>query len=169
MKSISLVLLAAAAASAAQFSTGQAARLVIGQSTFTEGEQGAGQNLLGGVGGVAYANDMLFVADGNRVGAAPVNERVLIFKNLSGNLPQPTDELFYYTRCPVCIGGANVVLGQPDFNSTNIAVTQSGMRTPTAVASDGHVVAVADSDNNRVLIWNSIPTANGTPADVVVG
>ena len=43
------------------------------------------------------------------------------------------------------------------------------MRTPTAVASDGRVLAVADSDNNRVLIWNSIPSANGTPADVVVG
>jgi hypothetical protein len=169
MKSISLVLLAAAAASAAQFSTGQAARLVIGQSTFTEGEQGAGQNLLGGVGGVAYAADMLFVADSNRVGAAPVNERVLIFKNLSGNLPQPTDELLYSTRCPVCIGGADIVLGQPDFDSTNIAVTQSGMRTPTAVASDGRVIAVADSDNNRVLIWNSIPATSGAPADVVVG
>jgi uncharacterized protein (TIGR03437 family) len=169
MKSISLVLLAVAAASAADFSNGQAARLVIGQSTFTEGEQGAGQNLIGAVGGVAYAGDMLFVADGNRVGASPVNQRVLIFKNLSGNLPQPTDELFYYTRCPACIGGANVVLGQPDFTSTNIGVTQSTMRTPTAVASDGRVLAVADSDNNRVLIWNSIPSANGTPADVVVG
>jgi hypothetical protein len=86
MKSITLVLLAAVAASAADFTTGQAARLVIGQSTFTEGEQGAGQNLIGGVGGVAYANDMLFVADGNRIGAS-VNQRVLIFKNLSGNLP----------------------------------------------------------------------------------
>jgi uncharacterized protein (TIGR03437 family) len=169
MKSITLVLFAVVAASAADFSTGQAARLVIGQSTFTEGEQGAGQNLIGGVGGVAYANDMLFIADGNRIGASPVNQRVLIFKNLSGNLPKPTDELFYYTRCPACIGGADVVLGQPDFNSTNTGVTQTAMRTPTAVASDGQVLAVADSDNNRVLIWKSIPTSNGTPADVVVG
>jgi uncharacterized protein (TIGR03437 family) len=169
MKSISLVLLAVVAASAADFTTGQAARLVIGQSTFTEAEQGAGQNLIGGVGGVAYANDMLFVADGNRIGASPVNQRVLIFKNLSGNLPKPTDELFYYTRCPACIGGADVVLGQSDFNSTNTGVTQIAMRTPTAVASDGQVLAVADSDNNRVLIWKSIPTSNGTPADVVVG
>jgi phage tail sheath gpL-like len=169
MKSITLVLLAAVAASAADFYTGQAARLVIGQQTFTEAAQGAGQNLLGGVGGVAYAANTLFVADGNRIGASPVNQRVLIFKNLSGNLPQPTDELLYTTRCPVCIGGADVVLGQPDFSTTNIAVTQSGMRTPTAVASDGRVLAVADSDNNRVLIWNSIPTSNGAPADVVVG
>ena len=169
MKSITLVLLAVVAASAADFTTGQAARLVIGQSTFTEGEQGAGQNLIGGVGGVAYANDMLFVADGNRIGASPVNQRVLIFKNLSGNLPKPTDELLYYTRCPACIGGADVVLGQPDFTSTNTGLSQTAMRTPTAVATDGNILAVADSDNNRVLIWKSIPTANGIPADVVVG
>src|SRR5205814_4244016 len=87
----------------------------------------------------------------------------------SSNLPGPTDELQYYTRCPACIGGATVVLGQPDFNSTNTGLSQTLMRTPTAVATDGNVLAVADSDNNRVLIWKSIPTANGTPADVVVG
>lgn len=177
MKSITLVLLTAAAVSAADFSTGQAARLVIGQATFTEASQGADQNLLGGVGGVAYANDMLFVADGNRIGATPVNQRVLIYKALSSKIPKPTDELPYTPylslaanpRCPVCQGTADVVLGQTDFVSTNISVTQAGMRTPTAVASDGRVLAVADSDNNRVLIWNSIPSANGAPADVVVG
>src|SRR3981081_1429317 len=119
MKSITLVLLTAAAVSAADFSTGQAARLVIGQATFTEASQGADRNLVGGVGGVAYANDMLFVADGNRIGASPVNQRVLIFKNLSSTLPKATDELPYTpylseatnTRCPVCTGSADVVLG----------------------------------------------------------
>ena len=43
------------------------------------------------------------------------------------------------------------------------------MRNPSGVASDGHVVVVADTDNNRVLIWLSIPTQNGQAADVVVG
>ena len=28
---------------------------------------------------------------------------------------------------------------------------------------------VADTDNNRVLIWNSIPTTNGANADLVLG
>jgi hypothetical protein len=28
---------------------------------------------------------------------------------------------------------------------------------------------VADHDNNRVLIWNTIPTTNGKAADVVIG
>jgi hypothetical protein len=169
MKSILFVLLAAVAAQAGEFSTGQAARLVIGQRTFTEALQGADQNLVGGVSGIAYAGDMLFVVDSNRVGAAPVNQRVLIFKNLSGTLPKPTDELFYTTPCPVCVGMADVVLGQQNFTTTNIALTQSGMRAPTGVASDGRVVAVADTDNNRVLIWSRIPTSNGVPADIVVG
>ena len=45
----------------------------------------------------------------------------------------------------------------------------TGMNQPTAVASDGTHVAVADTLNNRVLIWNSIPTTMNQPPDVVVG
>src|SRR6266704_3257634 len=137
MKSIILVLLAAVVAPAAEFSTGQAARLVIGQRTFTEAMQGAQQDLVGGVSGIAYAGDMLFVVDANRVGAAPVNQRVLIFKSVSSSFPKPTDELFYDRPCPVCLGTADVVLGQPDFTTTNINLTQGGLRSPTGVASDG--------------------------------
>ena len=37
------------------------------------------------------------------------------------------------------------------------------------MASDGVHVVVADTDHNRVLIWNRIPTSNNAPADVVVG
>ena len=169
MKSTILVLLAAAAAYAAEFTTGQAARLVIGQKTFTDANQGANNNLVGGVGGVAYAGDMLFVVDSNRIGAAPVNQRVLIFKDVSRSFPKPTDQLPYDRPCPVCLGTADVVLGQPDFLTTATNLTQSGLRSPTGVASDGRVIAVADTDNNRVLIWSRIPTSNGVPADVVVG
>ena len=43
------------------------------------------------------------------------------------------------------------------------------MRTPTAVATDGRILAVADTENNRVLLWKSIPTTNGQPADLVLG
>jgi len=170
MKSILVVLLAAAAAQAAEFSTGQAARLVIGQRTFTDQIPGpASENLLGGVSGLAFANDTLFVVDSNRVGASPQNQRVLLYKNVSGSLPKQTDELGYDRPCPVCRGTADIVLGQPDFNKTDIALTQRGLRTPTSVASDGRYIAVADTDNNRVLIWNNIPSANGVPADVVIG
>src|SRR5215216_2699389 len=102
MKSIFVFLLAAAAAQAAEFSTGQAARLVIGQRTFTDQIPGpASENLLGGVSGLAIAGDTLFVVDSNRVGASPQNQRVLIYRNVTSALPKQTDELGYDRPCPV--------------------------------------------------------------------
>ncbi len=171
MKFFAVLLLAASSSFSADFYTGQAARLVIGQNTFTAQDQGASATLLGGVGGVAYAGDMLFVADANRVSADPLNNRVLIFQGLSAMLPSPTAELQYTTTCPVCGGTASLVLGQPDFTETAYSTppTQDTVRTPTSVASDGVRLAVADTDNNRVLIWNSIPSTTKAPADVVVG
>lgn len=171
MKYFALLFVAAGIARSADFSTGQAARLVIGQPTFTAQEAGASDRLLGAASGLAYANDTLFVVDSNRVGSSPQNNRVLIFPNISTNLPAPTSELPKDSeiRCQVCTGVASVAVGQPDFTKTDIALTQSGFRQPTAVASDGKILAVADTDNNRVLIWNSIPFLSGTPADLVVG
>ncbi len=170
MRFLAVLALSAALASAADFMTGQAARLVIGQSTFTAQGYGASDVLLGGVGGVAYANDMLLVTDANRVGASPINHRALIFRNLSQSLPALRGEIAAdIARCPICAGRADVVLGQPDFTKTDFSLSQTGLRLPTAIATDGRVVAIADTDNNRVLIWNSIPTVNDQKADVVVG
>ncbi|MCU1272797.1 MAG: repeat containing protein, partial [Bryobacterales bacterium] len=154
---------------AADFTTGQAARMVIGQRTFTAAEQGASQSMIGAAGGLAYANNSLFVADSNRIGAVPVNNRVLIYHNISSAFPAPGQEAPQGSRCPVCGGTADVVLGQPDFTKTDAAATQAGMRLPTDVATDGHILAVADTDNNRVLIWKTIPNSNDAPPDVVVG
>ncbi len=162
-------ILAAGLAAGADFRTGQAARVVIGQRTFSAQDPNFSDETLGAAGGVAYANDMLFVADANRVGALPLNHRVLVFKNLSGMIPAPTDELDYDRRCPACRGKATVVLGQTEFTKNDLGLSQTGLRLPTAVASDGVRLVVADTDNNRVLIWNRIPDSNGAPADVVVG
>jgi uncharacterized protein (TIGR03437 family) len=172
MKCVLLLAISVAAIWADEnFNTGQAARLTIGQEQFTRQEFGASEKLLGGVSGVAYANNMLFVADSNRIGASPSNNRVLVYTNVSGQLPAPKDELQYQQRCPACVGQAAIVLGQPDFTTTDPALkaTQSGLRNPTAVASDGIHLVIADTDSNRVLIWNSIPIRNNQPADVVVG
>jgi len=194
-----LILLTAAAGfgqSTATFATGQSARLVIGQPEFDSESDTASQTILGAVSGLAFANNTLFVADSNIVGAAPVNNRVLVYQNVSGQLPAPTAGLEYTTSCPVCVGTANVVLGQSEWTSTlpapcvipppTVVVTTTpttptclatspqtpiaaGMRVPTSVASDGVHLAVADTLNNRVLIWNTIPTAMNQPPDVVVG
>jgi uncharacterized protein (TIGR03437 family) len=153
-----------------QFVTGQAARLVIGQTSFTSQNYGASNTLLGGAAGVAFAGNTLFVADSNRIGLSPINNRVLLFENMSQTLPTALQVIPAYSGlCPVCGGTATLVLGQSDFLGTNFHTTQSGMRTPVAIATDGINVAVADTENNRVLLWKSIPTSNGQPADLVLG
>jgi uncharacterized protein (TIGR03437 family) len=171
MKCIPIFFLCAASVFAADFVTGQAARLVVGQLSFTASDPNSSNTVIGGASGVAYAANTLFVADDNRIGATPDNNRVLIFSNVSGTFPAPTDELQYNTVCPICVGAANVVLGQPDFVTTteNLNATSANLRLPTAVASDGVHLVVADTNHNRLLIWNKIPTVNDTPADVVVG
>jgi hypothetical protein len=171
MKGISVFLLGAASVFAADFVTGQAARLVIGQTTFTAADPNSTNSIIGGAGGVAYAGNTLFVADSNRLGALPSNHRVLVFSNVSNSFPRATDPLLPVSKCPVCVGQASVVVGQPDFVTTteNLSATQSNLRQANALASDGVHLVVADTNHNRVLIWNRIPTANNQPADVVVG
>src|SRR2546429_682416 len=115
MRVIPVFFFCTAALFAGDFTTGQAARLVIGQPTFTAQDSNSSDTIVGGVSGLAYAADTLFVADSNRVGASPSNHRVLLFQNLSGMLPSPGAQLTYNRKCPVCVGQATVVLGQPDF------------------------------------------------------
>jgi uncharacterized protein (TIGR03437 family) len=168
LKTCALISLCAYVGLAGDFVTGQGARLVIGQKTFTEQQPGATDTLLGGVGGLAFANGTLFVADANRTGLTPVNNRVLLFPTQS--FPGPLDPIQpYLARCAVCVGKASTVLGQPDFTSVDYHITQSGLRLPTAVATDGKILAVADTANNRVMLWKSIPTVNGQPADLELG
>ena len=197
-----------------QYTTGQAARLVIGQPRFSA-QRGVDvtttgtapnttttityetlQTLIGSAQGVAYANGTLIVADANRMGATPDNNRVLIYNNIGSWLPGPHDDVLQNgTPCPLCFGagsatppptngpawpGASVVLGQPDFVSNNPnqqatatypppPITASQMSNPVGVAYNGQMLAVADSVNNRVLVWKSLPTSNDQPADFVVG
>jgi uncharacterized protein (TIGR03437 family) len=193
---LALITATAGPAQTGSFATGQSARLVIGQPEFDAESDNATQTILGAVGGLAYANNTLFVADSNMVGAAPVNNRVMIYGNLSSQLPAQNAALAYNTLCPVCVGSATLVLGQSNFTNilpapcvpppitvtvtttpTTPACTTSspqtpipnGMRVPTGVASDGVHLAVADTLNNRVLIWNSLPTSMNQMPDVVVG
>jgi uncharacterized protein (TIGR03437 family) len=155
---------------AGDFMTNQAARAIIGQTTFTSQASGASNTLMGGVSGVAYANNTLFVTDANRLGNLPINNRVLMFENLSKLIPSPNAEISPNSgRCPLCGQGATLVLGQQDFTSSNFQTAANGMRLPTAVATDGRNLAVADTANNRILLWREIPTQIGQPADIVVG
>jgi uncharacterized protein (TIGR03437 family) len=149
--------------------TGQAARLIIGQKNFTYADYGATNQLIGSPAGVAYANGILWVADSNRLGSTPDNNRVLRFSDVP-TYPSATDRPDVVgSTCGACRGVASLVLGQPDFTTTNSNLSSNGLRNPTGVATDGKILAVADTDNNRVLIWLTLPRVSGQPADVVIG
>jgi len=157
--------------------TGQAAREVIGQNSFTDQNAAAPSAYqFGAAQGIAYANNSLFVVDSNLHGLIPpVNNRVLIYNNISSFIYPPTAEVPQGGQCNVCVGTpsvgqASLVLGQPNFTTTtNPYTSPSGFRNPTNIATDGKILVISDTDNNRVLIWNTIPTTIDQPADIVLG
>jgi uncharacterized protein (TIGR03437 family) len=181
------------------FQNGQAARAVVGQITFTVGNNNPSQQTLGGASGIAWAANRLYVADSNLVGATPVDNRVMVFDTTlipNAYTDLETDTALYgQVTCFVCGTQASLVLGQNTFNpptwtpagmSTSETAYYNGWNgtqdpsstsTPenawfynaTAVASDGIRLAVADTNNNRVLIWTTAPTSNNQPPNLVVG
>lgn len=74
----------------------------------------------------------------------------------------------FYTNMP-----ASVVVGQPDFVSGSVnqggSANERTLRVPKQMAVCEGKLVVADSNNNRVLIYNSVPSTNNVPADVVIG
>ncbi|MBU2595375.1 hypothetical protein KJ713_00905, partial [Patescibacteria group bacterium] len=131
------------------------ADVVIGQADMTSGSANQG----GAVGAntldtprMAYVyNNKLFIVDRN-------NHRVLIFNSV------PTSNN----------ASADVVIGQPNMisNSANQGLPNPAANTlssPRSVlVADGKLI-ISDWDNNRVIIFNSIPTSNNVSADVVIG
>ncbi len=71
---------------------------------------------------------------------------------------------------------ADVVLGQPNFNSNLPNVDGIGndpsaqtLNWPYGVFSDGKSLWIADTGNRRILIYNEIPKTNFKTADNVIG
>jgi hypothetical protein len=137
--------------------TGAAASFVIGQPDFKSvapGEGTTGLSLPSKV-SISDTGSQLIVVDSG-------NNRVLIWNTL----PTPTAN-----------NPPDVVIGQPDFNTTSdqpnqglSAPTNASLSDPTgATIANGHLVVV-DKNNNRVLIWNSVVgLTNGQAADVELG
>lgn len=134
-----------------------AADLVLGQSDFSaNGEGGCSATGLSYPESLSAAAGKLLVADAN-------HNRILIWNTIPATNNTPAD----------------LVLGQQDFshcaaNDTNNDGVTNGasaatLDRPTGVWSDGTRLVVTDTGNNRILIWNSFPTSNFTPADVVLG
>jgi len=129
----------------------QNAVVVVGQADFlgTDPDQGgtaAANTLEFPYGNPLVDNGRLFLGD-------TFNSRVLAFNAL------PT----------VNNANADFVLGQPDFTTTTGATTRSGMNEPQSIVTVDGKMVVTEWGNNRVLIYNSIPTDGSALPDVVVG
>lgn len=142
----------------------QPANAVLGQPDFVHCSEnnasGPAANTLNGPFGVWSDGHRLIVTD-------TANHRVLIWNQM------PVDSSQNFRP-------ADVVLGQTSMTG-NVSNDANGDRTddgapaattlhsPLEVHSDGQRLAITDAGNNRVLIWNSVPTQSGTPPDRVIG
>jgi hypothetical protein len=134
--------------------SGQPADLILGQDNAENGDENRGgaanARSFRWPHAIAGDEDTLYVADAG-------NHRVL------GWSPLATRDR-----------DADLVLGQKDFVSTGefpyVKQGSSRLRFPYSIASDGEVLAVADTANNRILLWDGLPRG-GTyrEADGVVG
>lgn len=138
----------------AGYSNGQPAAAAVGQQNLSF----SGINGSAGIGAAGYSAPSGVWSDGTTLIAADTNNhRVLI-----------------YNSVPTTNGAsADVVVGQPD--AVSGVANQGGtpaantLFAPTGVFFDGATLYIADTGNNRVLIYFGLPNSNNTPADVVVG
>ncbi len=79
------------------------------------------------------------------------------------------NRILIWNSLPIGNEPPDIVLGQKDFDSNDSGIGADRLNWPRGVATDGKRVVVADTYNNRVLIWNEFPTENGQPADLVLG
>jgi len=126
-------------------SNGTAADVVLGQTDFVSNAHGDGAAEMYRPRDVWTDGTRLVVSDEQ-------NHRILIWNTFPA-MGQPAD----------------LVLGQPAFDMSVAGTSATSLRGPSGLDCDGTRLAVADYGNNRVLIWNSFPTMNGQPADVVLG
>jgi len=64
---------------------------------------------------------------------------------------------------------ADLVLGEADFATVAVEPPSSGIKHPSGVTSNGNQLFVSDADENRVLVWNSIPKQSNQAPDAVLG
>ena len=123
------------------------ADFVLGQSDFSTTASGNAANKMAGPESIRVSDDGKLLVDDYG------NNRVLL-----------------WNTAPTSSGvSADVVVGQTGFGLSASACTSTGLKYPESIETVGGKLIVADSGNNRVLIWNTIPTSDGAPADIVLG
>jgi hypothetical protein len=128
-------------------SNNQPADVIVGQPEFTTNNSGAGASGLNWPVGVYSDSVRLFIADTE-------NGRVLIWNEIPTTNGEPAD----------------IVLGQVNFDIVGEQpVSPSSIQWPWDVLFDGERLYVVCTGSGRVLIWNSLPSYNNQPADLVLG
>lgn len=181
----------------ARFYSGQAARAVLGQPSFSAA--GAGVS----VSSLAIAHGRLYATDAQQT----------IAFNLTTILAPPADLAEQGSGCTACgfkpvvtaahpppvpahlamfgktvvvadtehhrvliwldtdsvapAGTPDVILGGSAADSGSVSATR--IEDPVSVAFDGHRLFVGDAALHRVLVWDSLPEADDQPADAVLG
>lgn len=104
-----------------------------------------------------YAPRGVWLDDKQLIVSDSGNHRILIW-----NRVPETDET-----------AADVVLGQPDFESEGPAArgrgAENGVHLPTGVIVAEKKLFVADAWHHRVLVWNKVPVDSNTPPDFAIG
>lgn len=150
------VVLFAPAIVAAQWSNGQNATHVIGQSDFTSGAGNTTNNTLylsnsyGGGMAIDFTTNKMYVAD-------CANNRVLRYSYPAGGFgsDQPA---------------AEAVFGQTNFSGFGAGISSTTMSQPKAVFAIRDTLWVAEYTNNRVTaFFNASSKTDGAAADLVLG
>jgi len=123
------------------FKSGQEADILLSGIDFNNAD---GPLLFNHPGNIASDGQRLILADRN-------NNRVLIWNTLPTQNKKP-----------------DLVLGQKDFIQNNPGAKLDQMNWPVGVATDRKRLLVADTYNDRILIWNTFPTQNGQTADYAI-
>jgi len=104
-----------------------------------------------------YSPRGVFVGDDHLVVSDSGNHRLLIWHGIPER-----DE------CP-----ADIVLGQPNGRTEGRAAggrgPERGMNLPTGVLLHEGRLIVADAWHHRILVWNSVPTADDIAPDLILG
>lgn len=134
---------------AGNLSNGMPASYVIGQDNFTASDWATSQTRFKYTQSVAVdsINHRLYVSDGYYA------NRVLVFdlSALANGMP------------------ASYVLGQTNFDTEDSGVSQHNLDYPTAIAAGTNKLFVMDSNNNRLLYFNTTTLANNMDASNLIG
>ena len=131
-------------------SNNASADVVIGQADMSQNSPNQG--------GSCAANTLFYPYDVALYGSK------LIISDFSNN------RVLIYNSVPAMNGAnADTVIGQEDMDNRGAGTAANKLQAPNGLHVFGDKLFVCDYSNSRVLIYNSVPSANNASADIVIG